>query len=107
MLTIEGIIAIISAATASIAIVIKLISIACFKSKCFRFKCCCIEVERDVKNESGNLTFDENNNQVPVSESKQQDIHININEHHNEHHSELKESHSLPIRKPKNNNAQI
>ena len=98
MFSIEGIIAVVSAATASVAIVIKLISTACFKSKCVRFKCCCIEVERDVTHETGNLAFDENNNPVPTAESKPQDIHININEHH----SEVKESQSLPVRKQRN-----
>jgi uncharacterized membrane protein YvbJ len=110
MLSVEGIIAIISVAGASIALIIKLISIACFKSKCNRVKCCCMEIERDIKNEIGNMTFDDNNN-IHSIESKPQDIHININDHHSNEFktSELKTSPNLPIRKLEieNNNIEL
>lgn len=102
MVSVEGIIAIISVAGASLALVIKLLSIACYKSKCNKIKCCCMEIERDIKNEIGNLNFDENNNhQISTNESKPAEVHININEHHS---NEIKPSPILPIRSLENNN---
>ena len=79
MIPIGDLIAIITTVGASLGIIIKLLSMACFQSKCNKIKCCCIEVERDVKIENNNLNFDENNNNQH-HETKPQEVHININD---------------------------
>ena len=71
MIPIGDLIAIITTVGGSVGLVIKLLSMACFQSKCNKIKCCCIEVERDVKIEN-------NNNQH--HETKPQEVHININD---------------------------
>lgn len=89
MIPIGDLIAIITTVGGSLAIIIKLLSMACFQSKCSKIKCCCIEVERDVKMENNNLTFEENNNNQH-HENKPQEVVISINDNH---------SPKLPVRK--------
>ncbi len=81
-MSIEGAIAIISTISISIIAIIKLLSTACFQSKCVKVKCCCnlMEIDRNVTAEQANITFDENNN-IPQQHStiqQPQDIHISI-----------------------------
>jgi hypothetical protein len=80
MIPIGDLIAIITTAGGSLAIVIKLLSMACFQSKCSRIKCCCIEVDRDVKIEQNQLSFQENNNNIQHAENKPQEVHISISD---------------------------
>ena len=79
MSPIGDLIAIITTVGGSLAIIIKLLSMACFQSKCSKIKCCCIEVERDVKIENNNLNFEENNTNQH-HETKPQEVVININD---------------------------
>jgi hypothetical protein len=81
MIPIGDLIAIITTVGGSFAIIIKLLSMACFQSKCSRIKCCCIEVDRDVKIEQNQLNFEENTKNVQHQESKPQEVHINIDNH--------------------------
>ena len=81
MIPIGDLIAIITTVGGSLAIIIKLLSMACFQSKCSKIKCCCIEVERDVKIENNNLNFEENNN-ISHHETKPQEVHISISDNH-------------------------
>ena len=82
MIPIGDLIAIITTAGGSLAIIIKLLSMACFQSKCSRIKCCCVEVDRDVKIEQNQLNFEENNNNIQHQETKPQEVVININDNH-------------------------
>ena len=82
MISIGDLIAIITTVGGSTALIIKLLSMACFQSKCSRIKCCCIEVDRDVKIEQNNLSFEENNNNVPHHEAKPQEVHITVSDNH-------------------------
>ena len=54
---------------------------ACFQSKCSRIKCCCIEVDRDVKIEQNQLNFEQNNNNIQHQEIKPQEVIISIDNH--------------------------
>ena len=81
MIPIGDLIAIITTVGGSLAIIIKLLSMACFQSKCSRIKCCCIEVDRDVKIEQNQLHFEENHNNIQHHETKPQELHINIDNH--------------------------
>lgn len=81
MIPIGDLIAIITTVGGSIGLIIKLLSMACFQSKCNKIKCCCIEVERDVKMENNNLTFEENSNNQH-HETKPQEVQISIKENH-------------------------
>jgi hypothetical protein len=81
MIPIGDLIAIITTVGGSLAIIIKLLSMACFQSKCSKIKCCCIEVERDVKIEQDMLSFDENHN-ISHHETKPQEVVINMKENH-------------------------
>ena len=87
MIPIGDLIAIITTVGGSIGLIIKLLSMACFQPKCNKIKCCCIEVERDVKIEQDILNFDEHNQH---HETKPQEVVININDNH---------SPKLPVRK--------
>ena len=87
MIPIGDLIAIITTAGGSLAIVIKLLSMACFQSKCSKIKCCCIEVERNVNIEQNQLSFEENNN-IQHHENKPQEVHINFSESHAERSTE-------------------
>jgi hypothetical protein len=80
MIPIGDLIAIITTVGGSLAIIIKLLSMACFQSKCSRIKCCCIEVDRDVKIEQNQLNFEQNNN-IQHQETKPQEVHISIDNH--------------------------
>jgi hypothetical protein len=82
MIPIGDLIAIITTVGGSLAIIIKLLSMACFQSKCSRIKCCCIEVDRDVKIEQNQLHFEENHNNTQHQETKPQEVVININDSH-------------------------
>jgi hypothetical protein len=84
-MSVEGTIAIISTASIAVIAVIKLLSNACFSSKCSRIKCFCLEIDRNVTIEQPNITFDENNNinnnishQPNSTIQHGQDIHISI-----------------------------
>ena len=80
-MSIEGAIAIISTASIAVIAVIKLLSNACFSSKCSRVKCLCLEIDRNVSIEQPNITFDNDNNisnQPSTIQHPQQDIHISI-----------------------------
>lgn len=80
MIPIGDLIAIITTVGGSVGLIIKLLSMACFQSKCNKIKCLgCIEVERDVKMENNNLSFEENNQHH--QESKPQEVHISIDNH--------------------------
>jgi hypothetical protein len=81
MIPIGDSIAIITTGGGSLAIIIKLLSMACFQSKCSRIKCCCIEVDRDVKIEQNQLNFEQNNNNIQHQESKPQEVIISIDNH--------------------------
>jgi len=81
MIPIGDLIAIITTVGGSVAIIIKLLSMACFQSKCSRIKCCCIEVDRDVKIEQNQLNFEQNNNTNQHQEAKPQEVHISIDNH--------------------------
>jgi hypothetical protein len=81
MIPIGDLIAIITTVGGSLAIIIKLLSMACFQSKCSRIKCCCIEVDRDVKIERDLLDFQENYKDIPHQETKPQEVHISIDNH--------------------------
>ena len=81
MIPIGDLIAIITTVGGSLAIIIKLLSMACFQSKCSKIKCCCIEVERDVKIEQDMLSFDENHNNTQHQETKPQEGIISIDNH--------------------------
>ena len=81
MIPIGDLIAIITTVGGSLAIIIKLLSMACFQSKCSRIKCFCIEVDRDVKIEQNQLNFEQNNNNIQHQESKPQEVQINIDNH--------------------------
>ena len=61
-MSVEGAIAIISTASIAVIAVIKLLSNACFSSKCSRVKCLCLEIDRNVTIEQPNITFDNDNN---------------------------------------------
>ena len=82
MIPIGDLIAIITTVGGSLAILIKLLSMACFQSKCSRIKCCCIEVDRDVKFEQNQLHFEENHNNTKHQETKPQDVHITVSDNH-------------------------
>ena len=73
MIPIGDLIAIITTVGTSLVIILKLLSMMCFQSKCSKIKCCCIEVERDVKIENNNLNFEENNN-ISHHETKPQEV---------------------------------
>jgi hypothetical protein len=79
-MSIEGAIAIISTASIAVIAVIKLLSNACFSSKCSRIKCLCLEIDRNVTIEQPNITFDNDNNisHQPSTIQHPQDIHISI-----------------------------
>jgi hypothetical protein len=81
MIPIGDLIAIITTVGGSLAIIIKLLSMACFQSKCSRIKCCCIEVDRDVKIEQNQLNFEQNNNNIQHQETKPQEVIISIDNH--------------------------
>jgi hypothetical protein len=81
MIPIGDLIAIITTVGGSLAIIIKLLSMACFQSKCSRIKCCCIEVDRDVKIEQNQLNFEENHNNIQHHENKPQEVYISIDNH--------------------------
>lgn len=89
MIAIGDLIAIITTVGGSLGLIIKLLSMACFQSKCSKIKCCCIEVERDVKIEQDILNFDEHNNNQH-HETKPQEVHISISDNH---------SPKMPVRK--------
>lgn len=78
MVSVVDVIAITTSIGSIVAIIIKLLSMACFQSKCSKIKCCCIEVERNVNIEQQNMTFDENVAQSNSQVTHPQDIHINI-----------------------------
>ena len=77
MIPIGDLIAIVTTVGGSLAIVIKLLSMACFQSKCSKVKCCCIEIDRNVTIENDTLNFDENRN-IQHHETKPQEVHISI-----------------------------
>ena len=79
-MSVEGSIAIISTASIAVIAVIKLLSNACFSSKCSRIKCLCLEIDRNVTIEQPNITFDNDNNisHQPSTIQHPQDIHISI-----------------------------
>ena len=79
-MSVEGSIAIISTASIAVIAVIKLLSNACFSSKCSRIKCLCLEIDRNVTIEQPNITFDNDNNisHQPSTVQHPQDIHISI-----------------------------
>jgi hypothetical protein len=79
-MSVEGAIAIISTASIAVIAVIKLLSNACFSSKCSRVKCLCLEIDRNVSIEQPNITFDNDNNisNQPSTIQHPQDIHISI-----------------------------
>jgi hypothetical protein len=83
-MSVEGAIAIISTVSIGVIAIIKLLSNACFSSKCSRIKCFCLEIDRNVTIEQPNITFDENNNinnnisHQPSTVTHPQDIHISI-----------------------------
>ena len=79
-MSVEGSIAIISTASIAVIAVIKLLSNACFSSKCSRVKCLCLEIDRNVTIEQPNITFDNDNNisHQPSTIQHPQDIHISI-----------------------------
>ena len=79
-MSVEGSIAIISTASIAVIAVIKLLSNACFSSKCSRIKCMCLEIDRNVTIEQPNITFDNDNNisHQPSTIQHPQDIHISI-----------------------------
>lgn len=81
MIPIGDLIAIITTVGGSLAIIIKLLSMACFQSKCSHIKCCCIEVDRDVKIEQNQLNFEQNNNNIQHQEIKPQEVIISIDNH--------------------------
>lgn len=79
-ISIEGAIAIISTISISVIAVIKLLSNACFSSKCSRIKCFCLEIDRNVTIEQQNIQFDDGNNiqQQHSTVQQPQEIHISI-----------------------------
>ena len=81
MIPIGDLIAIITTVGGSLAIIIKLLSMACFQSKCSRIKCCCIEVDRDVKIERDLLNLEEKYKDIQHQETKPQEVVINIDNH--------------------------
>jgi len=78
MYSITDIILLITTVTGSLALLIKLISISCYRSKCTKLKFCCLESERDVGAEGNTeLNFEDNNN-IQHNETKPQEVHISI-----------------------------
>ncbi len=87
MYSITDVILLITTVTASLALLIKLISISCYRSKCTKLKFCnfcnvfnCLESERNVTAEGNTeLNFEDYNNiQHHETKPQPQEVHISI-----------------------------